>query len=99
MRVKARLTVMLLAAAVSCSSALAQTKRPPAKTTTPPAAQKTATAPISISKSCPIPRNELEQVYRLYMKDGSFQPVTECELLDAGQRVHYKSAERGEWED
>ena len=70
---------------------VAQTKKP---TTVPPATQKQAA-----SKACPFPRNENQQVYRVYLKDGSYQPVTQCELLDAGQRVHYKSAERGEWED
>jgi hypothetical protein len=35
----------------------------------------------------------------MVMKDGSFQPLSKCEILDGGQRVHYMSAERNEWED
>ncbi len=95
---KSKLLGVLLAAAVTAGSSFAQTKKPAAKSPAPAAVpQKQASA--SASKACPIPRNENQQVYRLYMKDGSYQPVTACELLDAGERVHYKSAERGEWED
>ena len=78
-------------------SGIAQTKKPPSKSSTAASAPKAVTS--SAGKSCPIPRTENQQVYRLYMKDGSFQPITDCQLLDAGERVHYKSAERGEWED
>lgn len=63
-------------------------------------AQKPAAkTPAASGKKCPITMSESPQVYRLIMKDGSYQSVSSCELLDAGQRVHYKSAERGEWED
>lgn len=34
---------------------------------------------------------------RLVLKDGSFQKVTKYEVI--GDRVHYLSAERGQWED
>ena len=64
-----------------------------------PAASKPAPAPAS--SHCPLPKTDENnaQVYRIIMKDGSYQPATKCELLDGGDRVHYFSAERNEWED
>jgi hypothetical protein len=85
----------VLLVAVTCAPLLAQTKRPTGSGT--PGSPKAV--PIAVAKPCPIPRNENQQVYRLYMKDGSYQPVTTCEILDGGQRVHYMSAERHEAED
>src|SRR5689334_2262000 len=96
MSTESKLCGVLLAAAIT-ASAFGQAKRP-AKTS-PSAAPQKASASSASSKPCPIPRNENQQVYRLYMKDGSYQPVTTCELLDGGQRVHYMSAERHEAED
>jgi hypothetical protein len=97
MSIRSQLIGVVLATAVTCLTSFAQTKRPapPTKSTAP--AQKAV--PVTVAKQCPIPRNENQQVYRMYMKDGSYQQVSTCELLDAGQRVHYMSAERNEWED
>jgi len=65
-----------------------------------PSSSEAKPVPLSVAgQQCPITRNENQQVYRLIMKDGSYQPISSCELLDGGQRVHYKSAERGEFED
>src|ERR1051326_8183867 len=97
---KSKWIVVLFAVAIMCVPALAQ-KAPAKRPAAPPATTNQKSVPITVAKpkECPIPRNELQQVYRMYMKDGSFQPVTQCELLDGGQRVHYRSAERNEWED
>ncbi len=93
-------TVAALAVTVALATALlAQTKRPAAKPTTSPATSAKPAAATPGTRQCPIPRNENQQVYRVYMKDGSYQQVSQCELLDGGQRVHYMSAERNEWED
>lgn len=67
----------------------------------PAYAQKAApkAAPQKAGAACPVQQQESQQVYRLVMTDGSYQPATKCELLDHGTRVHYWSAERSEWED
>ncbi len=96
MSTRSKLLGLSLAVVMTSCASFAQAKKPPTKSA-PVATQKPPAAPAS--KACPIPRNENQQVYRVYMKDGSYQPVTDCQLLDAGERVHYKSAERGEWED
>jgi hypothetical protein len=102
MRILATIEFLLIAALTVGAQTKPAPKRPaaPSKSASPSASAPSKSVPLKVAgQQCPIPRNELQQVYRLYMKDGSLQPVTECELLDAGQRVHYKSAERGEWED
>src|ERR1051326_2132992 len=102
MRVLATIEFLLIAALTVGAQTKPAPKRPaaPSKSASPSASAPSKSVPLKVAgQQCPIPRNELQQVYRLYMKDGSLQPVTECEFLDGGQRVHYKSAERGEWED
>ena len=84
-------TLTLLAAALLLGSSTAQkkTRKPPART---PAAVPAEPA----SKPCPF-ANPDAPVHRLVLKDGSYQPANKCELI--GDRVHYMSAERYEWED
>jgi hypothetical protein len=50
-----------------------------------------------VSVMCPIPGTAQQQTKRLILKDGSYQVTTKWEVQ--GDRVHYFSAERNEWED
>jgi len=54
-----------------------------------------ASAFTSTAQTAPLPPQQPTQ--RLILKDGSFQPVVKYEIQ--GERVHYFSAERYEWED
>jgi hypothetical protein len=47
-------------------------------------------------KPCPFARPD-DPTHRLVLRDGNYQTATKCEIL--GDRVHYMSAERYEWED
>jgi hypothetical protein len=50
-----------------------------------------------VSVMCPISGAAQQQAKRLILKDGSYQVTTKWEVQ--GDRVHYFSAERNEWED
>ena len=59
-----------------------------------PPAKPAAAGPAS--KACPfaLPDNPS---HRIVLKDGDYQTASKCEVI--GDRVHYLSAERSEWED
>ena len=90
-----RVSVLTIALAGMAFPQKTPAKRPAARS--PQKAAPASTPPASTQ--CPIPRDENQQIYRLMMKDGSYQPITKCELADRGARVHYWSAERSDWED
>lgn len=81
---------------VAVASGICCAQKAPARAKATP--QKSA-APASPAKSCPTAPSDTRPIVRLIMKDGSYQPMSKCELLDAGKRVHYLSAERYTWED
>ncbi|MGC2108534.1 MAG: hypothetical protein WA655_03395 [Candidatus Korobacteraceae bacterium] len=53
--------------------------------------------PAAVVLQHPIEANAQQRSQRLILKDGSFQSVVKYEMQ--GDRVHYLSAERYEWED
>jgi hypothetical protein len=84
-----RILVLPAALAVAAYGQKATVKHPPAAKTTP----------ASSGQECPIPHLDTQQIYRIILTDGSYQPATKCELLDHGTRVHFWSSERSDWED
>jgi hypothetical protein len=67
-----------------------QKRKPPAKATANPAPGEPA------AKPCPFSR-PTDPAHRIILRDGNYQMVSKCELI--GDRVHYMSAERYDWED
>ena len=79
--------VVMLAAPVAAQQ---RTRKPAPK----PAAKPAASEPAG--KPCPFSRPN-DPSHRLVLRDGNYQMVSKCELI--GDRVHYMSAERYDWED
>jgi hypothetical protein len=52
---------------------------------------------LIVLTACPTPSSAQTATRRLILKDGSYQIVTKYEIQ--GDRVHYFTAERNEWED
>ncbi len=79
-----------LAAALIASPAAAQRPKKPAPAPAKPAVQEPA------AKPCPFVRPD-DPSHRIILHDGNYQMTGNCELI--GERVHYMSTERSEWED
>ena len=67
-----------------------QKTKPPAKTT----AKQGPSEPAA--KPCPFARPDSPS-HRIVLKGGDYQTASKCEII--GDRVHYMSAERYDWED
>src|ERR1700751_3316425 len=52
---------------------------------------------LALLLALPAPAQQQDPVHRLILKDGSYQLVTKYEVK--GDRVHYYSSEREDWED
>ena len=83
-----RVLVVFCALAVSLSSP-AQRSSPKSK---PPAPAAAEPAP----KPCPFALPDSPS-HRIVLKDGNYQRASKCQVI--GDRVHYMSAERSDWED
>jgi hypothetical protein len=78
---------LALSAVMIASPAVAQrTRKPAAKSPSSEAA----------GKPCPFPRPD-DPAHRIILRDGNYQMSGKCEII--GDRVHYMSTERSEWED
>jgi hypothetical protein len=80
-------TALVLAAPLVAQQ---RTRKPAPKPAPKPAASEPA------GKPCPFARPD-DPSHRLVLRDGNYQMVSKCEVL--GDRVHYMSAERYDWED
>jgi hypothetical protein len=79
---------MALGAALAAWPAFAQRTHKPAS----PPAKPTDPA----GKACPFARPD-DPSHRIILSDGNYQMSGKCEII--GDRVHYMSTERSEWED
>lgn len=82
--------VVAFALMVSLSSLAQRTGSPKSKPPAKPAAAEPAPKP------CPFALPDSPS-HRIVLKDGNYQRASKCQVI--GDRVHYLSAERPEWED
>jgi hypothetical protein len=82
--------LVIFSLAVSLSSSAQRTGPQKSK----PPAKSAAAEPAS--KPCPFARPD-DPSHRIVLKDGNYQVAGKCEII--GDRVHYLSTERSEWED
>jgi hypothetical protein len=87
-----RMLPLIAAAALAAAPAWAQqrTRKPAPKPATKPAASQPA------AKPCPFAQPD-NPSHRIVLKGGDYQTASKCEII--GDRVHYMSAERYDWED
>src|SRR5581483_12255365 len=90
MRSGAQFRVGLLICAIAFSVSLSAQRTTKPKPTNPPAAAEPS------GKPCPFERPDDEH-HRIILTDGNYQVSSKCQII--GDRVHYMSAERSEWED
>src|SRR5512147_1799602 len=89
-RVFLLLFALVIPLSLSAQRSGAQKPKTPAKTPAKPAATEAA------SKPCPFARPD-DPSHRIILTDGNYQTSGKCEII--GDRVHYMSTERSEWED
>lgn len=82
--------VVAFALVVSLSSPAQRTGAPKSKPPAKPAAAEPA------AKPCPFTLPDSPS-HRIVLKDGNYQRASKCQVI--GDRVHYMSAERSDWED
>jgi hypothetical protein len=85
-----RFLVVALALVFSLSSSAQRGGPRKSKATATPAAAEPA------PKLCPFAKPD-NPLHRIVLKDGNYQMASKCQLI--GDRVHYMSAERYDWED
>ncbi len=89
-----RLGFLVCAIAFSTAAPAQRTSKPAAKPKT--SSKPAAAASDPAAKPCPFARPD-DQHHRIILTDGNYQVSGKCEII--GDRVHYMSAERSEWED
>jgi len=82
--------VVFFALVVSLSALAQRTGSPKSKPPAKPAAAEPAPKP------CPFALPDSPS-HRIVLKDGNYQRASKCQVI--GDRVHYLSAERSDWED
>jgi hypothetical protein len=88
--VLSRRLVVFFALVVSLSSLAQRTGSPKSKPPVKPVAAEPAPKP------CPFALPDSPS-HRIVLKDGNYQTASKCQVI--GDRVHYMSAERSDWED